>query len=248
MPEAAVKSNKEIRQTAKRAMTFTRGELLEISLVSIVTGGISLLVFFAVQIALMSVSRGLHTGRFGSDARIMKYVYVGLALYLGVSVIAGSFIELGLDRILLLKLKGDKASRYDLFHYRKIAFDAIFLRLFMSVRVMLWSVLFLIPGIIAVLNYSMAPFLLAQNPGIGVPNSIRVSKHLMKGYKWKLTKLILGYADEIIISVLLLGIPFIYVMPRLKFAVAAFYRERVRVHDEEVRTIERISEKKEAEM
>ena len=178
----------------------------------------------------------------------MKYVYVGLALYLGVSVIAGSFIELGLDRILLLKLKGDKASRYDLFHYRKIAFDAIFLRLFMSVRVMLWSVLFLIPGIIAVLNYSMAPFLLAQNPGIGVPNSIRVSKHLMKGYKWKLTKLILGYADEIIISVLLLGIPFIYVMPRLKFAVAAFYRERVRVHDEEVRTIERISEKKETEM
>ena len=56
MPEATVKSNKEIRQTAKRAMTFTRGELLEISLVSIVTGGISLLVFFAVQIALMSVS------------------------------------------------------------------------------------------------------------------------------------------------------------------------------------------------
>ena len=52
MPEATVKSNKEIRQTAKRAMTFTRGELLEISLVSIVTGGISLLVFFAVQTEL----------------------------------------------------------------------------------------------------------------------------------------------------------------------------------------------------
>ena len=136
----------------------------------------------------------------------MKYVYVGLALYLGVSVIAGSFIELGLDRILLLKLKGDKASRYDLFHYRKIAFDAIFLRLFMSVRVMLWSVLFLIPGIIAVLNYSMAPFLLAQNPGIGVPNSIRVSKHLMKGYKWKLFVFNLSFLGWKILSLLTNGI------------------------------------------
>ncbi len=238
-----METNREIKRTAKKALDFSRGELLGLSLTSIVTGGISLFVFFTVQISVMLISGGLHSGQSGSDARVMKYIYIGLALYLMISVILGSIVELGLDRVLLLKIKGESAGSRDLFVYRSRMFDAIFLRLFMSVRAMLWAVLFLIPGVVAVLNYSMAPFLFAQNPGIGVPGAIRVSKHLMKGYKWKLTKLILSYGDEIIISILLLGIPFIYVMPRIKCAVATFYTDRVRVHDEEVRRIQKVGEK-----
>ena len=230
---------------AKKSLNFSRGELLGISLTAIISGGISLFVFFVVQIALMSVSRVLHSGQLGSDARILKYVYVGLALYLVISIAIGSFVELGLDRVFMLKLKGENASRRDLFYYKQNVLDAIFLRLFMSVRTMLWAVLLLIPGLIAVMNYSMAPFLFAQDPGIGVPRAIKISKHLMKGYKWNLFKLILGYADEIIISILLFGIPFIYVMPRLKCSVAAFYRERVRVHNEEVKVIQGVKDKNE---
>ena len=48
----------------------------------------------------------------------------------------------------------------------------------------------------------------------------------------------LSFIDEIVISVLALGIPFIYVIPRMKAAAAIFYRERVAVHDEEVRYIQ----------
>lgn len=235
-------SNSEIRKTAKKALNYSRGELLGISITSIVTGGVSLFVFVVVQISLMFISVGLRSGRFGSDARILKYVYVGLALYLIVSIFVGSFVELGLDRLLLLKIKGENAGQKKLFDYRTRYFDSVLLRLFMSVRVLLWSVLLVIPGIAAILNYLLAPFLFAQNPNIGVPNAIRISKHLMKGYKWQFVKLILGYGDEIIISILLLGIPFIYVMPRIKSAVAVFYRERIRTHDQEVRTIQKVSE------
>ncbi|MBQ5441708.1 MAG: DUF975 family protein [Firmicutes bacterium] len=234
-----------IRETAKKALSYSRGELLGISVPAILLGGISLSAFLLVQIMLLVISRGLRTGLFGNDAHVLKYVYIGLALYLAASLFIGSFVEIGLDRILLLKLKGEPADRSMLFYYRPVMFDAIILRLFMSVRVTLLSFLLVMPGIMAVFSYSLAPYLFAQNPKMTVPKAIKVSKQLMKGYRWKLFLLILRYLDEIIISILLVGIPFIYTIPRIKCAIAAFYKERVRVHDEEMLAIQRMARKNE---
>lgn len=233
-----MQSNDEIRKTAEEAWRLTGGERPGISITAMLLGGTGLSSFIAVQILMLAVSRGLQSGRFAGGARILKFVYIGLALYLIVSAFVGSFVELGLDRIMLMRLRGDKAGRGTLFYYRSLMFEALFLRLFMSIRVTLWSFLLLVPGIAAVLNYALAPFLFARDPALSVPEAIRISKYLMKGYKRKLLKLILGYAGEIAVSILLLGIPFIYVMPKVKCAVAAFYRDRVREHDEELARIQ----------
>jgi len=232
-----LETNRAIRKRASQALGRFDGQLLRISVTAIVLGGVSLFSFFVVQLLLMAVSLGVRSGRFGAGAQVMKYVYIGLALYLLVSLFVGSAVEWGLDRVMLLRLRGECADQRTLFFYRPAVFDAILLRLFLSVRVTLWSLLLFVPGIVAAMNYAMAPFLLAQNPGMGVPEAIRVSKYLMKGYKRKLLGLLLGYAGEIIIS-LLLVVPFIYVMPRLKCATAVFFRDRVRLHDEDLKRIQ----------
>lgn len=233
-----MKSNKELKQIAKKAVDMDRGKLIGMSLPAILLGGVNLLLFLFVQTAVLYLSVMLRNNAFGNGATFAKYLYLVLAIYLLISILVGGFVELGFDRIMLMRLHERPVPRGMLFCCRPIWFNALTLRLFMAIRVIIWTVLLIVPGIAALLNYSMAPFLVAQNPRMDPAQAIRVSKHLMKGYKWQLAKLILSFSDEIILSIITLGLPFVYVIPRIKMAVAAFYRERVRLHDDEVRKLQ----------
>ena len=233
-----MKSNKELKTIAKRAAAMSRGKLIGLSLSSLLLGGVNLLLFLLTQTSLVFVSLGLHADAFGERTAVTKYLYLFLAVYLLISIFIGGFVELGYNRIMLLRLREEPVPKGTLFCCRPVWFNALTLRLFMAIRVILWSFLLVIPGITAMLNYSMAPYLMAQNPKMDPAYAIRVSKHLMKGYKMQLVKLILSFTDEIIISIITLGFPFIYVIPRMKMAVAAFYRERAALHDEEVRKLQ----------
>ncbi|MBR0040878.1 MAG: DUF975 family protein [Oscillospiraceae bacterium] len=66
-----------------------------------------------------------------------------------------------------------------------LAAKLILLALLEGLFIFLWSLLFLIPGIIAVYRYRMAKFLLLDHPEMGVTDCIRVSKQMMKGHKWE---------------------------------------------------------------
>jgi uncharacterized membrane protein len=63
---------------------------------------------------------------------------------------------------------------------------ALVLYLLITVFTFLWSLLFIIPGIIAAFRYSMAFYVLADNPEISAMDALRTSKELMKGNKGKL--------------------------------------------------------------
>lgn len=54
-----------------------------------------------------------------------------------------------------------------------------------AIFVILWSLLLIIPGIIAAISYSQSLFVLAENPTVSPLDAIRKSKAMMKGYKWK---------------------------------------------------------------
>ena len=51
---------------------------------------------------------------------------------------------------------------------------------------MLWSLLFVIPGIIAAYRYRMALYLLLDHPEMSVMQCIQESKRMMKGHKGEL--------------------------------------------------------------
>jgi len=233
-----MKSNKEIKKEMKRIMSISRGQLIAMSLMTIVSGGISLFLFLFTQFSSLSVSLGLRAGLWGEATNVIKWVYLGLIIYLVISIVIGSCVELGYNRAMLLRTKEMPIQKGTLFYYFSMWFNALLLRAFSAVKVTLWSLLLLVPGIFAMFNYLLAPYLLAQHPKMSPNDAIKVIIYLMKGYRWRFFLLMLSFIDEIVISVLALGIPFIYVIPRMKAAAAIFYRERVAVHDEEVRYIQ----------
>ena len=99
------------------------------------------------------------------------------------------------------------------------------LRLLVGVFTFLWSLLFIIPGIIASYSYAMTPYILAEHPEIGVMDAINASKKMMSGNKFRLFCLHFSFLGWDILSLLTFGILRFWLQPYKETANAAFYRE-----------------------
>jgi uncharacterized membrane protein len=98
---------------------------------------------------------------------------------------------------------------------------AIALNLIVSIFIALWTLLLIIPGIIAFYRYRLAFYILADNPDIGPIEAINISKAMMDGNKWKLFCLDLSFIGWGLLSGLasvVILIPFSAVM-----TYSAFY-------------------------
>jgi uncharacterized membrane protein len=100
---------------------------------------------------------------------------------------------------------------------------ALGLYLLRALFVLLWSLLFIIPGIIASLSYSMAFYIMADDDSIRPKDALKKSKKMMYGYKWKLFCLGLRFLGWIILSILTIGIGFLWIAPYMQVSMAKFY-------------------------
>ena len=64
----------------------------------------------------------------------------------------------------------------------------------------LWSLLFVIPGIIKSYEYRMIPYILSENPNISRKRAFEISKQMMKGNKWDTFVLDLSFIGWQILS------------------------------------------------
>jgi len=89
--------------------------------------------------------------------------------------------------------RGERAEYLTLFDGFSFVGRLIALELLMTFFIALWSLLFVIPGVIAAYRYSFALYNLYENPGIGVMEALDMSKRQTLGYKWQLFMLDLSY-------------------------------------------------------
>jgi uncharacterized membrane protein len=89
----------------------------------------------------------------------------------------------------------------------------------------LWSLLFFIPGIIAVYNYAMTGYILAENPHMAASDALRYSKDMMYGNRWRLFCLEISFIGWDLLNIFTLGIGTLWLRPYKQAAVTAFYRE-----------------------
>ena len=138
----------------------------------------------------------------------------------------GASVQLGYN-ILLLKYyePEQKPGIGDLFCRFHIFWKAFGLRLVMGIFITLWTLLFIIPGIIASYSYAMAPYLMAENPDMGIMEAIRRSKEIMQGNKWRLFCLHFSFIGWAFLCLFTCGIGYLFLSPYQMLAEAAFYRE-----------------------
>ena len=113
----------------------------------------------------------------------------------------------------------------DLFVGFKDFLRAFVLSLLQALYVFLWSLLFVIPGIIKGFAYAMSYYVAIDNPNLKANECITKSKELMKGHKWELFCLMFSYIGWLILCVLTLGILSFWVTPKMHTAVYVLYKK-----------------------
>ncbi len=217
----------ELKENAKKFFKYNYWKMVLVSLVLLLGGGGT----------GGSVSYSNSTGRmYSSDGSVhMPQLTTFLLAFMGVFLAAMVF-GLALRLFLFNPLHVGAQRFFVVSHYQKAelgelgyAFSngymnvvkTMFMRgLFTS----LWTLLFIIPGIIKGYEYRMIPYILAENPGIDSREAFAVSKQMMDGNKWEAFVLDLSFIGWNILSAFTCGILAIfYVFPYVCMTDAELY-------------------------
>lgn len=143
--------------------------------------------------------------------------------FLYMVAIQGPF-TLGFSMFVLNFIRTAKTA-YDLFFcgFERF-FKAFTLFLLMNVFAFLWSMLFFIPGVIAYFRYSLAFYILADNPELSAMECLRRSKIMMrgnKGYLFGLNLSFIGWALLAILAVVLMTDTVILFVPYVNIYITS---------------------------
>lgn len=87
----------------------------------------------------------------------------------------------------------------------------------------LWSLLFVVPGIIKAIAYSQAKYVIHDNPRLKGKEAIEISKRMTNGFKGDLFSMYLSFIGWYILVGLTGGILSIYVTPYVETTAAMYY-------------------------
>ena len=150
----------------------------------------------------------------------------GLGSALGLAqFIIGGVIELGFAAYLLKQHNKANFELQDLFSKFDRFGQGFAQRFLRGLYVTLWSLLFVIPGIVKSYAYAMTPFIMAENPEMSANNAITASRELMDGHKGDLFILDLSFIGWGILAAVTCNIGHLALNPYRNAAYAAFYKD-----------------------
>lgn len=140
-----------------------------------------------------------------------------------VGLILGGPFALGAALFSLSLSRGKAVALEQIFHGFNYFTTALAAYLLVFVYVLLWSLLLIVPGIIAALSYAMTFYIIADDPSIGAEDALKKSKQMMDGYKEKLFYMCLRFFLLGLLCILTLGIGFLWLIPFIHITMAKFY-------------------------
>ncbi len=191
-----------LKQKAKESLQGKYGEAILVVLISgLITGFGSVLYEF-----------GAHLGN----------VFLILFSEL-LSFIASGFITFGSLSFYLKVARGEEVEFNELFKKTNLFIPYILISLLTGIFTLLWSFLFIIPGIIAAISYSQTMLIVLENPNIDVMEAIKKSKDLMQGHKMDYFLLNLSFIGWGILGLFTCGILYFWLIPYITVTQMHFY-------------------------
>ena len=181
----------------------------------------------SIVIALAGGTNGWGGGG-GSHSRSPKdYVYsnihnngfinwelVSIIVIIALRIFIGYSLEVGGRRFFIKSAQYRDNKKCFSFGFNGQNYVGITKTMFVTnVFIFLWTLLLIIPGIIKSYAYRMVPYILADNPNIGVQEAIALSNEMTRGHKFDMFVLDLSFIGWYILGALALGIGVLFVMP-----------------------------------
>jgi hypothetical protein len=92
-----------------------------------------------------------------------------------------------------------------------------------ELKIFLWSLLFIIPGIIKSYEYYMIPYLLSENPNLSTDRAFELSRRMTQGEKWEIFVMELSFLGWYLLAIFTCGIGFYFLTPYVEASRAELY-------------------------
>ena len=163
-------------------------------------------VVYLIYMVLVSIASATGIGS------IAVFVFDG-ALVVGLSIVMLQISRLGSSKI---------ETMFD--GFRQGLGNNILAGVLVTIYTLLWSLLFIIPGIVKSYSYAMTFYILADNPNMAPSEAIDASKKMMDGNKWRLFCLQFSFFGWILLAAFCTcGLGVTFLAPYMYAAEAAFY-------------------------
>jgi uncharacterized membrane protein len=141
-----------------------------------------------------------------------------------ISLIFGGPVLLGAANVYLDLIKNNQVRIERFFDGFKRFGDAFVLNILITLFIILWSLLLIIPGIIAAIRYSMAYLIMSENPEVGPMEAINRSKILMAGHKGEFFSFVISFIGWFLLSIVTIGFGFLFLIPYYNASKIYFYK------------------------
>lgn len=218
-----------IKSKAKAVLGRNYWQAFVVSLVIILAGG-----------SHNGISNGGSSGRNGNDYINYNGVFNGIfnirfrsIILFGISIVIiliilrvllGYLLEVGGRKFFIRAAEGETNIHYLGYFFSQGRYaDVLLTMLLRSIYTFLWTLLFIIPGIVKGYAYRMVPYILADNPSIGYNRAIELSNEMTRGEKWELFVLDLSFLGWYLLGALALIVGTLFILPYDNAANAELY-------------------------
>ncbi len=168
---------------------------------------------------------------FGSALFLTLVAYVCIAGLSAIIPIVGALgglliappFALSLIHVYVAILAGRKPEFKEVFSGFSDWWSSVKVYFFQGLFSSLWSLLFVIPGIVKACAYSQAMYILSSHPGKSALECLRESEKLMKGHKMRFFFLHLSFIGWYLLCGITFGLALIWFVPYYNAAMATFY-------------------------
>lgn len=114
---------------------------------------------------------------------ILIIILIALAVGCVLSIFVFSPLQVGCQRYFILCGKQPATLNEVVFAFSNSYMNIVKIMFFKNLYTFLWTLLFIVPGIIKGYEYRMIPYILAENPGIDMKEAFAMTKQMMDGDK-----------------------------------------------------------------
>lgn len=155
---------------------------------------------------------------FGAFAALAGFI---VAASLGIQIFVSNPLELSGARFFLMNSESTADISEMKYGFTPNYLHKVRVLLGVFIRTFLWSLLFIIPGIIKAYEYRLVPYLLSQNDALTTNEAIAASRNIMNGNKWKAFVMDLSFIGWDLLSGFTGGLLSIFFVSPYKMAASA---------------------------
>ena len=156
---------------------------------------------------------------------VFAFVLIAMVIAVALQVLVCNPLEIGCNRFFYKNLEENVEVKEVCYAFDRGYKNSVKVMFFRGLYSILWTLLFIIPGIVKVYEYSMIPYILSENPNMDKKEVFALSKQMMSGNKWKAFVLDLSFILWDILGACTFGILNIfYIEPYKRLTNAGLYQ------------------------